>query len=133
MKTLFTLSLLFVAALVMAQTKVALPRTDFTVVLSESSLAIKPGESKQVTLSIARSKYFAKEKATLGLQSTLPKGVSVSYEPKEGIFETSVVTISVSSDAPAGAYQIVLSAMLSTKKKGEIVKLTVGIDEVAVK
>jgi hypothetical protein len=62
------------------------------------------------------------------LQSTLPKGVSVSYEPKEGIFETSVVTISVSSDAPAGAYQIVLSAMLSTKKKGEIVKLTVGIE-----
>ena len=132
MKTLFTLSLLFVAALVMAQTK-AVPRTEFTIDLSESSLVIKPGESKQVTVSIARSKYFAKEKAILGLQSSLPQGVTISYEPKEGNFETSVATISVAPDTAVGAYQIVLNAMISTKKKGAILKLLVGNDQVAVK
>lgn len=133
MKTLFTLSFLFVAAFVMAQTKTELPRTEFTINLSESNLTIKPGESKQVTVSIARSKYFAKEKAILGLQSSLPQGVTISYDPKEGNFETSVATISVASDTAVGVHQIVLNAMVSTKKKGTILKLSVSNDQVAVK
>jgi hypothetical protein len=133
MKTSLTFSLLFVVFAAVAQSKLELPRTEFYFDLSETSIAIKAGQSKQVVLSITRSKSFAKEKGMLGLQSTLPKGVSISYEPKEGIFETSVATISVASDAAAGIYQIVLSAMLSTKKKGEILKLTVNTDEVATK
>jgi hypothetical protein len=132
MKTLFTFPLLFVAALVMAQTKVA-PRTEFTIDLSESNLTIKPGESKQVTVSIARSKYFAKEKAILGLQNSLPQGVTISYEPKEGNFETSVAIISVAPDTAVGVHQIVLNAMISTKKKGSILKLSISNDEVAIK
>jgi hypothetical protein len=118
MKTTLTLSLFFILTFTMAQTKTDLPRTEFTVDLSESSLAIKPGESKQVTVMIARSKYYRKENAILGLQSSLPQGITVSYEPKEGNFETSQATISVAADAPIGTYQLVLSAMLSTKKKG---------------
>jgi hypothetical protein len=132
MKTLLTVSLLFAASLVMAQTKAALPRTDFTIDLSESTLTVKPGESKQVTISIARSKYFAKEKAILGLQSSLPQGVTISYEPKEGNFETSMATISVAPETAIGVHQIVLNAMLSTKKKGAILKLAVSNDQVAV-
>jgi hypothetical protein len=133
MKTFITFSLLFAVAAAMAQTKAVAPRTEFTLDLSESSIAIKPGQSKQVTISIARSKYFAKEKATLGLQSSLPQGVTISYEPNEGNFETSVATISVALDAVVGVHQIVLSAMVSTKKKGAILKLAVSNDEVAAK
>jgi hypothetical protein len=132
MKTLITFCLLFVASLLVAQTK-ELPRTDFTIDLSETALTLKPGESKQVTISIARSKYFAKEKAILGLQSTLPQGVTLVYEPKEGNFETSVATLSVAPDAAIGTYQLILSAMLSTKKKGTILKLSIANDAIAVK
>lgn len=132
MKTLITFSLLLVASLLVAQPK-ELPRTEFTIDLSETTLTLKPGESKQVTVSIARSKYFAKEKAILGLQSTLPQGVTLVYEPKEGNFETSVATLSVAPDATAGTYQLILSAMLSTKKKGTILKINVANDAVAIK
>jgi hypothetical protein len=59
--------------------------------------------------------------------------VIISYEPKEGNFESSVATISVAADAPVGVHQLVLSAMLSTKKKGTILKLTVGVEQVAAK
>jgi len=133
MKTALTLSFLFAFALVSAQTKTEIPRTDFTIDLSESSLMIKPGESKQVTVSIARSKYYAKEKAILGLQSSLPQGVTVSYEPKEGNFESSIATVTVAQDAANGVHQLVLSAMLSTKKKGTILRVTVGADQVVAK
>lgn len=133
MKTLFTLSFLFVAAMVVAQTKTELPRTDFVVNLSESSLTLKPSESKQVIVSIVRSKYYAKEKAILGLMGQLPKGITVTYEPTEGNFESSVATLSATTDVLPGTYNIVLSTMLSVKKKGEILKVTVAADQVAVK
>lgn len=133
MKTLFTLSFLFVAAMVVAQTKTELPRTDFLVNLSESSLTLKPGESKQVTVSIVRSKYYAKEKAVLGLMGQLPKGITVTYEPAEGNFERSVATLSAAADALPGTYNVIISTMLSVKKKGEILRVTVASDQVAVK
>lgn len=133
MKTLFTLSFLFISAMVVAQTHTELPRTDFLVNLSESSLTLKPGESKQVTLSIVRSKYYAKEKAILGLMGQLPKGITVTYEPAEGNFDSSLATISVAADAVNGAYNIVLSSTLSTKKKGTILKVIVDSNEVASK
>ena len=130
MKTLITLSFLFVAALTFGQTAER-PRTEFTIDLSESILTLKPGETKQVTVSIARSKYYAKEKATLGFLSSLPQGITVTYEPKEGNFDSSVATIVAAPDAAAGAYQLVLSGMLSTKKKGTILKLNVSNDQLA--
>ncbi|MCE2994121.1 MAG: hypothetical protein ACK5RG_11035 [Cyclobacteriaceae bacterium] len=127
MKTFLTVFFLFAAAVSFAQTK------DFTIDLSESNVSIKPGESKQVTVSIVRSKYFAKEKATLGLQSALPQGITLTYEPKEGNFENSNALISVASDATPGTYNIVLSATLNTKRKGSILKVTVGTDQIAAK
>lgn len=133
MKTTFTFAFLFVFALVSAQSKTELPRTDFTIDLSESSLIIKPGESKQVTVLIARSKYYAKEKAVLGLQTSLPEGVTVSYEPREGNFESSIATISVAPNATIGVYQLVLSAELSRKKKGTILKMSIEGERISAK
>ena len=96
MKTIITSLFLLASVITFAQTK------DFAIDLSESSVSIKPGESKQVTVSIVRSKYFAKEKATLGLQSALPQGITLTYEPKEGNFENSNALITVASDATPG-------------------------------
>lgn len=133
MKTTLTFAFLFVFALVSAQSKTELSRTDFTIDLSESSLIIKPGESKQVTVLIARSKYYAKEKAVLGLQTSLPEGVTVSYEPSEGNFESSIATISVAPNATIGVYQLVLSAELSRKKKGTILKMSIEGERISAK
>ena len=132
MKTLFTLSLLFLAAIVFAQTT-ELPRTEFNINLSESILSIKPGETKQVTVSIVRSKYYAREKAKLGFLSSLPKGITATYEPSEGNFESAVITIVAASDATIGVYQLAPSATLNTKRKGTLLKLTVGTDQIAAK
>ena len=133
MKTLITLSFLFVAALTFGQAPTERPRTEFTIDLSEGSLSIKPGETKQVNVLLNRSKYYAKEKATLGFLSSLPQGITITYEPKEGNFDSSIATITAAAEASTGVHQIVLSALLSTKKKGTILKLTVSNEQVAVK
>ncbi len=132
MKTYLTIALLCFVAVATAQTKTELPRTEFMVDLSESSLIIKPGKSKTITLSIVRSKAYAKAKATLGFGSSLPNGITISYEPIEGNVDKSTVTIAIAKDAAPGVYQLVLSATLNAKKKGTILKLSVNNDQVAV-
>lgn len=120
-------------AVAVAQTKTELPRTEFTISLSENSLTIKPGESKQITVAVHRSKSYAKSKAIMGLSSALPEGLTAVYEPAEGNFETSVVTLTAGPTAVSGTYQIVLNGTLNHKTKGSILKLSVSNENVAVK
>lgn len=126
MKKLFTIALVAVAAAAMAQSRTEWPRHEFAVNLSENTVTLKPGESKSVTVTIVRSKHFAKQKATLGVMSDLPAGITVSYEPGEGNFETSTATISATPGAAIGNYSLVLSATLNAKKKGSILKLLIA-------
>ena len=107
-----------------AQEKTA-PRTDFSVSLSENVLTIKPGETKQLTVSILRSKSFSRTSAKLGISSSLPDGVTVAYEPAEGMFESSIATFTAASDLKAGEYQVILKTSLNNKVKGSIVKVVV--------
>ena len=133
MKTAFTLSLLFVMAFAMAQTKTDLPKTEFAIAISENSLNIKPGESKQIMVSVLRSKSFAKSKALMGFSNTLPEGITAYYEPAEGNFETTELTITAGPTSVAGTYQMVLNSTLNHKTKGSILKLSVSNDNMASK
>ena len=133
MKPFITLSFLLVVAFASGQTKSGLPLTDFTIDLSEKSVVIKPGDVKQIVVSITRSKHYVKEKAILGLSSFLPKGVTVRFEPTEGNPEISNVILTVAHDADPGVYQLVVSATLNHKKKGTVLTLSVNNEPVAAK
>ena len=131
MKTSVSILLFFLAATAAAQTD--LPRQDFTIQLSESTLIIKPGESKQVTVSIVRSKSFAKGSVKLGLSSVLPQGITLSFEPMEGKFETSVATLSAAPTVVPSNYNIVIKGEMYNKIKGAILRIQVGTETVATK
>lgn len=107
-----------------AQEKTA-PRTEFTVELSASSLEVKAGETKELTLTLNRSKQYSKSKATLGLSSGLPQGVTVTFEPTDGVLESSVVKVAVAEHAKAGNYMIILNSTMQHKSKGATLKLVV--------
>lgn len=101
------------------------PRTEFAIQLSKNTLEVKAGTSTELNLNILRSKTYTKSKAKLGFSSKLPEGITASFEPAEGMFETSVVTISVAENTKAGQYQIIVNAELNNKVKGSILKLAV--------
>lgn len=113
------------ATSVTAQEKTT-PRTEYTVSLSENVVKLAPGETKQVTVSILKSRLYAKSKAMLGLSSTLPDGITVAFEPAEGMFESSIASITAASTVPVGEYQFILKTTVNHKIKGSIVKLIVG-------
>ena len=133
MKSALTLSLLFVLALTNAQTPTELPSKEFAIALSENSLSIKPGEQKQITVSVLRSKSYARSSAVMGFSNSLPEGVTAVYEPAAGNFETTKITITAGPAAVTGTYQIVLNGTVNHKTKGSILKLSVGNDQVASK
>ena len=103
----------------------AVPRTEFTVELSAPSLAIKPGETKSVTINLNRSKGFAKSKAVIGLSSGLPQGITISFEPAEGVITSSVASISVAETVKPGNYMIILKSTIQNKDKGATLRLAV--------
>jgi hypothetical protein len=129
MKKLFLLTLvLFVASLQtgFAQQEKNAPRTEYAISLSDNAIQLAPGETKQVTITILRSKSFSRSQAELGLSSALPEGVTVTFEPSKGLFESSVATISASQEVKAGLYQVILKSTLANKTKGSIIKLTIN-------
>lgn len=125
-KAFLTIVALVALTFVVAAQEKVLPRTEYTVSVSENTVQVKPGESKEITVSIVRSKSYAKADAKLGLSSALPEGVTVTYAPAEGLFDRAVATIAASVDAKAGEYQIILRTSVNNKVKGSIVKLVVG-------
>lgn len=134
MKRLFFLAIVLVGASVnssYAQEKSAQagdktpPRTEYSVSLSENVVKLKPGETKQVTVSILKSKGYARSAAKLGLSSSLPAGITIAYEPAEGMFESSVASFTAAADSKAGEYQVILKTTVNNKIKGSIVKVVV--------
>ncbi|HWA35302.1 MAG TPA: hypothetical protein VG737_14275 [Cyclobacteriaceae bacterium] len=128
MKSIFIIALVFVAFVAAAQT-----RPEFSINLSENGIVLKPGESKQVGISIVRSKGFTKGDVSLSLSNALPAGITVNYEPAVGHFDTSTATITASTTAAAGSYQLVLNATIHNKVKGTILKVVVGNEGMASK
>jgi hypothetical protein len=125
-KNLLVIALSIVTTLSLQAQEKTLPRSEYTVSLSENVVNLKPGETKQLTVSILKSKSYARSKATLGLSSALPQGVSVSYEPAEGMFESSTASFSAAPEAQEGTYQVILKTTVNNKIKGSIVKVVVG-------
>jgi len=128
MKTISIIAFAFVTFIASAQT-----RQEFSINLSESSIVLKPGESKQVGISIVRSKGFTKGDVSLSLSNALPAGITINYEPAVGRFETSTATITASSAAAIGAYQLILNGTIQNKVKGTILKVAVTNEGIASK
>lgn len=125
MKIVYVISTLFLVMLVNQSIAQTMPRSEFTLQLSKNQVEIKPGTATEVSVSIVRSKSFTRSKGKLGLSSTLPQGVSITFEPAEGLFESSVATVNVAENVKAGTYQLIVNAELNHIVKGSILKLTV--------
>jgi hypothetical protein len=126
MKKLFTVTLLFASISLFAQEQAAIPRSEYVVSVSEKLVKIAPGETKQITVSILRSKGFSKSKADLGLSSSLPAGITLQFEPAAGLFDKSTATFKADANVPVGEYQVILKSTVRNLNKGTIIKLVVG-------
>ena len=122
--TLLSTVFILCSMLIQAQNAEA-PIKDFTLQFSSPSIEMNRGESSKIDLTIQKSKHFQKGNVKLGTGSTLPKGVTVVYEPSTGVITSSSVNIATTAEAVPGTYNLILNGTINQKTKGVIVKLII--------
>jgi hypothetical protein len=123
MKIIYLISTLLLVGL--ATEAQVTPRSEFTIQLSKNLLEVKAGTSTEFTVTISRSKTYTRSKGKLGFSSALPEGVSITFEPAEGLFESSIATLTLDQKVKPGQYQIIVNAELNRTRKGSVLKLVV--------
>jgi len=112
------------SVLLQAQHSEALVK-DFNLQFSSATIEMNRGESKKVELTIERSKQYQRGNVKLGTASSLPKGITVLYEPSGGVITSSYVNIAATAEAIPGTYNLILNGTINQKTKGVIVKLII--------
>jgi hypothetical protein len=117
--------LLFVLMISASPELFAQKESEFTISLSASEIEVKAGDSREITINLTRSRGYNKAKAKLGVSSTLPKGITITYEPQDGLIHASIAKITVEAGTPPGTYMLVPNCTMNYKSKGTMLKLTV--------
>jgi uncharacterized membrane protein len=124
MKPLFIVMLISASFVGYAQ-QVEIPQKEFAISLSDEMVTLARGENKKVDVRILKSKSFQKGKMKMGLSSSLPAGVTLSFDPDHGEGDLSHATITALPDAQPGTYSIIVTATINYKTKGSILKIAV--------
>jgi hypothetical protein len=121
----FMLSLLLIASAVSGQ-NLEIPKNEFALSFSKDQLELLRGEKGELEIVILKSKRYQKTKVKMGVSSIWLKGVTVTFSPEEGIFNSSLASVSIQPDATPGQYMLILNATLNNKTKGSILKLVIN-------
>ena len=124
MKIGFLFTLLVTGLTIRAQ-NVEIPQKEFTLYFSTHRMELSRGENSQLDVVILKSRDYQKSKTKMGISSSVPTGVTVTFEPATGNFDSTKANILVQPDATPGEYLLVLNATLNSKTKGSILKLLI--------
>jgi len=124
MKSLLTLVFVNVLSYCCAQS-VDIPKKEFTVFIVEETATLTRGDHKNVDIRILKSKSYQKGKIKMGVSSSLPPGITITFDPETGNGDLIHATISTLPDTAPGVYSIIVNATINYKTKGSILKITV--------
>lgn len=99
---------------------------EFSISVEPASLQLNRGDSKKLVVSILKSKGFQGDESVMGLSSSLPSGVSVSFTPDKGNMDASELAITVAAEAVPGQCNVIVNCTMNHLKKGTIVKLIIN-------
>jgi hypothetical protein len=122
MKQILIVVFALTASAAFAQNKKLLK--EYVVTVDQSSVSLSNGGTASLQFTFEKSKSFANSKVTMVAPGNLPEGLTVSFEPQEGKFETTKATLTANNVKP-GTYNIILSSIIQNNKKGNLVSVTV--------
>ncbi len=124
MKISFLFGLLATGLTLSAQ-NLEIPQNEFTISCCKDQLELAPGENQQFDISILKSRGYQKSKVKMGISSSLPNGVVITFDPDKGNFDSTKASIRIEEDATPGEYSIILNATLNYTTKGTILNLLI--------
>lgn len=125
MKTLPLLVLSFVCCNVVFAQELTTPKKEFEMFLAQNVVDIKPGETKAVAITLQRSRSYSKLNADMNLSSSLPEGIQITFDPRNGAIENTTAIITATETARPGNYTIIVNCTINHKNKGSMLKLNI--------
>ena len=122
---IFCLLSLMLVALTGSGQNLEIPQNEFALSFSKEQLELSRGENGELEILILKSKSYQKSKAKMGVSTSLPAGVTVTFSPDKGTFESTQANVSIQADAAPGQYMLILNATLNNRTKGSILKLLI--------
>jgi hypothetical protein len=122
MKNVLIVVFVLFASTAFAQNKKLLK--EYVVTVDQSAVSLSNGGSATLNFTFEKSKSFENSKVTMVAPGNLPEGLTITFEPQEGKFETAKATLSANNVKP-GTYNIILSSIIQNNKKGNLVSVTV--------
>ncbi len=116
---------LVTASLVVSGQNLEIPKNEFSISFSKDQLELSRGENDQLDIGILKSRGYQDSKIKMGISSSVPKDVSIAFDPNQGTFDFTKASISIGDDAIPGTYLLIVNATLRYKTKGSILKLII--------
>ena len=118
-------SLILVASISGHAQSVEIPNKEFSLSIASETLTLARGENKKMEIRVLRSKAYRKSKMSMGLSSTLPSGINITFDPDHGDADIIQATITALPDALPGLYSIIVNATINYKTKGSVLKISI--------
>jgi len=125
MKLLFLLILVPLHTLCSYAQNLEVPQKEFTLSVSHAVVELSGGETRKEEIKILKSKGYQKSKVKMGLSSSLPQGISITFNPDNGNFDLTEAIITVLPDVKPGQYSVILNATMNNKTKASVLKITI--------
>jgi len=110
-----------------------IPKKEFTVTISEKNINLKAGQTKTFDVTINRSKPYSKVNIDLLISSTLPEGLTITFEDGNNPLVNRKMVITASSDMNAYSKTIILKGKSLRVSKGVMLNLSVTSDVITSK
>ena len=99
------------------------PKKEFTVSMSQNDITLTQGESKTIDVAINRSKAYKVTDIDLSIGSTMPEGLSVTFENGNDPLNQRKMILTATENLELSSKSLVLKAKSSRVSKGLIFKL----------
>lgn len=122
------LALIFTVALLSSLATIAqdIPKKEFTISVSDTNITLQPGETKKYSVTLNRSKSYTKTEIDLLIDSSLPEGVTVSFENGLDPKINRVMVVSVADNTKPDSKALILKGKSLRASKGVMLNLSVG-------
>ncbi|SMD31672.1 hypothetical protein SAMN04488029_0028 [Reichenbachiella faecimaris] len=122
------LALIITVAILSSLATVAqeIPKKEFTISVSDKNIAVQPGETKKYFVTLNRSKSYKKTEIDLLIDSSLPEGISVSFENGLDPMINRVMVVSATEGAAPYNKAVILKGKSLRASKGIMLNLSVN-------
>ena len=122
------LALILTVALLSSLATVAqeIPKKEFTISVSDKNIAVQPGETKKYFVTLNRSKSYKNTEIDLLIDTSLPEGITVSFENGLDPMINRVMVVTAANNAAPYNKAVILKGKSLRASKGVMLNLSVN-------